>query len=461
MHIALIHPKISDGAVSITPPLGLAYLAAVLEKKGVRVTCLAADAEQLSCDQAAKRILELDVDVVGISTTTLSVNNAKRIWKRIKSDMSNVIGIAGGPHATVFPEELLGAGFDFVVRGEGESTISEIVDLLNGKTKIQEVRGLSYIEAGKMCHNDNRPLISDLDSLPYPAWHYFPLDLYHSEFKKSDLCLPIITSRGCPGHCVFCYKGLFGNRFRVRSPGKIVEEISFFIHRYGIEEFAVVDDSFTSIPIRVTRFCELLLEKKIVIPWSLPSGVRVDTASEQLFSALKSAGCYRIGFGVESGNDDILKSIKKNTTKEQARNAVEMAKNAMLEVYCFFMLGNLEETIDTLNDTIRFAIELNPDVAQFSIATPLPGSEMFNMLESNNRLISYNWEDYNYLKSRVNVFRHKHLSSSLLAKKLRQAYLAFYLRPGYIIGRIRQLKKSEDFLKNVQAFLRLFSILKK
>lgn len=164
---------------------------------------------------------------------------------------------------------------------------------------------------------------------------------------------------------------------------------------------------------------------------------------------------------MESGNDDILKSIKKNMTKEQARNAVEMAKNARLEVYCFFMLGNLEETIDTLNDTIRFAIELNPDVAQFSIATPLPGSEMFNILESDNRLISYNWEDYNYLKSRMNVFKHKHLNSSILAKKLRQAYLSFYLRPKYIIGRIRQLKKSEDLFKNVKAFLRLFSILKK
>ena len=247
----------------------------------------------------------------------------------------------------------------------------------------------------------------------------------------------------------------------MRSPEKIVEEISFLIRRYGIEEFAVVDDNFTSIPKRVERFCELLLEKEIAIPWSLPSGIRVDTASEQMFSALKSAGCYRIGFGVESGNDDILKSIKKNATKEQTRKAVEMAKNAKLEVYCFFMLGNLEETVDTLNDTIRFAIELNPNVAQFTIATPLPGSEMFNILESDNRLLSHNWEDYNYLNSRVNVFRHKHLSPSLLAKKLRQAYLSFYLRPGYIIGRIKRLKKSKDLLKDVKAFLRLFSILKK
>ena len=456
MKVLLVQPPIIHNAASVTPPLGLAYIGAVLEEKGVEVHCLLADVEHLSIDQIVERVCSVDPDIIGISTTTPSVNISIHLITRIKALLPKIVAIAGGAHATLFPGELLQSGFDYIVCGEGEETITDLMKVIDGKLDASHVAGLAYRNQNEIQVNKPRPFIKDLDVLPFPAWHLFPIHLYKSDFKKNDYCLPIITSRGCPGKCVFCYKGLFGNKFRFRSPENIVEELRYLIKTFHIAEYAILDDNFSTIPRRVFRFCELLHENNVTLPWSLSSGIRVDTASAEMFRALKAAGCYRIGFGVESGNEEILKIIQKNISKDQVRKAVRLAKEAGMEVYCFFMIGNLQETHSTIDDTIQFARELSPDVAQFSVATPFPGSEMYDTLLKEGRITAGSWDDFDYLSGRNNCFRHENLSQEEIAQRLKQAYRSFYLHPGYFLRRIKSIHSLSDLFKNIRGMSRLF-----
>ncbi|GAF69401.1 unnamed protein product, partial [marine sediment metagenome] len=385
-------------------------------------SCIASDAENLDAGQTSQKILSLGPDIVGLSVGTVAVNNSIRIAKRLKSSNPDVVTVAGGPHPTVLPDEFFEGGFDFVVRGEGERTIVDLISCVQGKKRIEDIPGLSYRSQNSIIHNKPRQMLKDLNTLPVPAWHLFPIERFRSDFKKTDRSLPILTSRGCPSRCTFCYKELFGNRFRVRSPRHVIQEIIQLKHQFDINEFSIMDDSFTSIPKRAIEICNLLVEENVNLPWSLPSGIRVDSVSEELIDALKRSGCYRVGFGVETGDPYIMQSIKKDVTIDQVRRAVEMAKTAGLITMCYFMIGNLQETEKQVDKSIAFAIELDPDFVQFGIATPYPGTQMYKTLEKEGRITSYNWDDYDSFNPNKMVFRHENLTPELISIKLRQSY---------------------------------------
>lgn len=461
MRFVLVQPP-SDrkGIVSITPPLGLPYIASVLESKQVTVSVIVSDAEGMSVDDTVDRVVASRPDVVGFSIGTLVALNSYRIASFVKEKIDNVVLIAGGPHATALPQDVLENGIDFVVIGEGERTIADFVDYLLNKKDLDDVDGIAYRRNGTTLYNKPRVLIDHLDELPLPAWHLFPIDKYKSEFKKTNRTLPIMTSRGCPGRCVFCYKGLFGNRYRTRSPQNILREILHLKSEFNITSFDIIDDSFTAGRKRALEVCRLIKENGVELGWGLPSGIRVDTVSEELMTALKEAGCYRIGFGVESGNDQILKAIGKNTTKDQIRRAVDLAKRMRFETSCFFIIGNLGETRQTIDDTIAFARELDPDVAQFTMAIPYPGTEMFDLLSSQNRILSHDWNDYDYFKSGHQIFEHENLEFDVIHRKLDEAYKRFYFRPKFMMRAILAIDDFEKLVKLLKAFFRLIKILK-
>jgi len=450
MHFLLLLPPLANKAMTPSPPVGLAYLAAVLKSKSIQVSTITPSSDNLELEQTVQNIIDKKPDVLAITVSTPAFNNTVTIAKRVKKSLYDVKIISGGPHATLFPADMIHNGIDIVVRGEGEQTIADLIRYFEGKTNIASIDGISYKHNGQIVNNKQRALIKDLDNIPFPAWEFFPIKKYESLFKKSKISLPVLTSRGCPGRCTFCYKGIFGSRLRVRSPENVLKEVVYLKDSFQIEEFSIIDDCFTIIPRRTIEFCNLMLKNEIRIPWTLPAGIRVDTASEELFRKLKEAGCYRVGFGIETGNADIMKSIKKGITLEQAQNAVALSKKFGIECTGNFMIGNLNESLKTVNDSIQFAIELDPDYAQFTRAIPFPGSEMYDTLLKDRKIISENWDDYDYLLTDKQIFMHDQLSHEQIQQKMKAAYRKFYLRPSAILREMKKKLSQEGLRKLIR-----------
>lgn len=447
MHFLILLPPLPRASMHPAPPVGLAYLAGALKSLGVLTETLMSDASELNADQTIELILEKKPNILACSVATPAFNNTVKIVNQVKRVLKDIRVIAGGPHATLFPEDMIFNGIDIVVRGEGEQTITELLGYFNGKVDISAISGISYRHNNRIVHNIDRLPIKNLDQIPFPAWEFFPIQKYESVFKKARLSLPVVTSRGCPGRCTFCYKGIFGSRFRIRSPESIIEEIIHLINNFNIEEFSIIDDCFTINAKRAMEFCDLLMKKNINIVWSLPAGIRVDTVSEELLIKLKASGCYRVGFGIETGNSEIMKSIKKGISLKQVTMAISLSKKVGLESTGNFMIGNLHETADTVNDTIRYAIKLDPDYAQFTRAIPFPGSEMYNTLSEEAKIISDNWDDYDYLSTDREIFIHDNLSHRTIQKKMKEAYRRFYIRPAFIIREIKKRLSREGLRK--------------
>jgi radical SAM superfamily enzyme YgiQ (UPF0313 family) len=446
MRITLVQPKFKSLS-GRQPPLGLAYLSAVLKQCGAKVSVIDANAEQISTDETVKRIVKSKPDTIGISATTPLINDATSMAQQIKLSIPDSTIILGGPHPTIMPEDVLKCGYvNIVVRGEAERTMEELYDFFNGKIALDSINGISYMKNGKVVHNPNRELIKNLDELPFPAWEYFPLNKYSGIVRKTDFNLPIMTSRGCPFGCIFCYKGIFGRSYRARSPKNVVDEIEYLVDNFKIKEFSIVDDNFTLNPKRAIEICDIIIKRDLIMPWCNPTGMRVETASLELFSKLKVAGCYRVYLAVESGDQKVIDFINKNITLEQARRAFEIAKKVGLETTAFFMIGNLNENEETMNKTIEFAKELDPDFVQFTIATPYPGTEMYERIKKDGKLFIERWDDLVLFKGAI--FEYKDLNLKLINRMHKKAIKSFYFRPKFIVKFLMKIRSIND-IKNL------------
>lgn len=461
MKVLLINPPVErkEGNIwkivsSSMPPLGLAMVASCLEKGGGSVKILDLPAEGLRVDDISAFIKKEKFDYFGITATTLVINNALAIAKIIKSYYPEAIIVFGGVHASIYPEMVLAHEFvDYVIRGEGEVSF---LDLLQGKRKA-EIGGLSYKENGEMKHNPPAPLIADLDLLPYPAYHLLPMKKYHPALGgyKRLPAISMLTSRGCPGVCTFCYKKMFGSKTRFRSAQSLVAEIEYLIAHYGIREIVFYDDTFTVHKDNVKKFCELLIEKNINLSWSCMS--RIDCTDEIVLQLMKQAGCHQICYGLESAEVQILKNIKKNISLQKAEKICQATKKAEITLRLAFMLGNPGESEETLNKTIDLALRLKPDLVQFNITTPYPGTEMFDWAKENKYLKTENWEDYDLSRAVMDL---PGASGELVEKYYRLAYRRFYFRWGYIINKIWTSLNPKVWLLYLRAFTRLLRIIK-
>jgi len=455
MKITLVQAPFKNYAI-VYPPLGLAYLAAALKRKPnpPDITIIDANAERLSARETADRILEAGTDLLGFTVTSPLVYSTLEIIDIVKSRRDIPI-IVGGPHPTIMAEHMLQNNkIDCVARGEGEETICEYYDYLTGSLPIEGIKGISFKGAAGVIHNPDRPLICDLDSLPLPAWELFPLKKYHSIAGKAGFSLPVITSRGCPYDCVFCYKGIFGRTYRARDPEKILQELNYLVRNFKIDEFTVLDDNFALDEKRAIKICDEITKSGLNKPWRISNGIAAKSVSSGLFPKLKEAGCYQVAMGVESGSQRILDSIKKGVTLEQIRSVAKAVKDAGLETIAFFMIGNLGEDEKAMDETINFAIELDPDFAQFTIATPYPGTRMRQLILDEGKLLSDNWQDYASYGG-LAVFEHGSLTPELMERKYKEAYRRFYLRPRYILRRLKQMGRPRE-LKNILSGLCVF-----
>jgi radical SAM superfamily enzyme YgiQ (UPF0313 family) len=389
--------------VTQSPPLGILYLASVLERAGYTV----AVEDMITSEYSISTLVDAyeSVPLVGISATTPAFNTACEIAKAFKMSSKATV-VMGGPHVTFTAEETIkNEQVDIVVRGEGEETISELAAyVLLGKGRLEDIKGLTY-RNNTIRSSPDRSVLENLDNLPFPARHLIDTGSYHLRGS-------IISGRGCPYKCQFCAAGpLSGYRYRVRSPENVIEEIEHCHTYFKFEEFFFADDSFTAFPERTTKICELIKELDFSPTWICES--RVNTVTPDLLKVMADAGCKKIQYGIEAGNNEILKSINKQITVEAVEQAVDWALDAGIQAACNFIMGHPDDTKETVRQTIAFANKLRSKgnvKTVFAIATPFPGTELWkNAEELGIEILTKNWDMYEGGNAVINT---RHLSVS-------------------------------------------------
>lgn len=466
----LLNPPMSQAEIysdynkmaPILAPLGICYIAAVLEKNGHNVRIIDSIAEKINKDKIIRRIEKYQPDIVGVTVTTASFFRAVELAELIKSIYKNILIVIGGPHVSSLPKESLSNCdfFDIGVFGEGEYTFLEIVDSYkNGslKNNLEKIKGISYRKNGRVFVNEPRRPIENLDELPYPARHLLPnISLYNTNlyvYERKPL-VHMVPSRGCPYECIFCDQNVHGKKWRVFSPEYIISEIEFVIKKYGVKTIHFQDDLFTLHPERVIKFCELLKEKKFDLTWNISS--RVNTLNEDLLKIIKDSGCRIIYFGIESGDENILKIIKKGHTIQQVKFAVNAAKKVGLIVHGSFIIGNPKETEGTIEETIKLALTLPLDAATFSMMTPYPNTEFYRMYSRYGKIKSFDWFQYRAHPDEA-IFVPYGLKSKYLLKKQKDAYKRFNFRLKIIFNALKQVKNIEKlrlYLNAIKILLR-------
>jgi len=437
----------------IHPPMGLAYIAAVLEKNDIPVKILEANAHDLNHFQIKKVIEEYNPSIVGITSTTPLIEEAHEIAELCKKDITVVIG---GIHASSMPDDTLKQfpRFDILVHGEGEFSFLEIVQ----GNSFAKIKGIYYRKNNKIIANPPRQLIDDLDSIPLPARHLLPMEKYFSAGAKEKPIDYLLSSRGCPYGCLFCADHLVhGRRFRYRSPENIIKEIEELVRR-GVRDFNFLDDNFTFLTSRAVEVCRMMiskgLNKKII--WRCTNGLRVDKIDLELLKLMKKAGCYLVALGIESGNEEILKKMKKSIDLNKVRIAVDLCNKAGIETKGLFMLGNLGENEKTMQDTINFAKSLNLDTATFNITTPYPNTDYWKIIKKEGEIFPKKFRDY-IAYGKV-IFKHDKINEKLLLEMQKKAYRKFYLRPRMFFKAIKKIRSPKQIKFYFSAMLSFVGI---
>lgn len=450
-------PSYVEEEAGFYPPLGLALIAGYLEEyTSFKVEIIDALAQKLSMQELETQIQQISPspDVIGITTTTFTLIDVQNIANIVKKINKNIHVVLGGSHVGIYPQETLAyKEVDSVVIGEGEVTFCELVKhLANGKS-LEGVKGVGFKKNGKIFINQPREYIQDLNSLPFPARHLLPLNKYYSIHGQKEKMTTMFTSRGCPYNCLFCYHA-FGKKFRFRNPKNVIDELQEIIN-LGIKEVFFFDDLFTVKKDVVMGICDEIIKRKLDIIWEIRA--RINTVDKEMLQKLKSAGCIRISYGVEAGTDRILKVLRKGITTEQVIEVFKLTKASGLITYADFMIGSPGETKEEILETIRFAQKINPDFAQFSITTPYPNTDLYQLGLSKEIFKEDFWLKFakNPTKDFIPQIWNENLSYDELIDLLNYAYKNFYVKPRFIIKRILKLKSIKDFFRYSKAALKI------
>lgn len=465
------------------PPMGLAYLGAVLEENNIEVKivdCLMEGWDNvvdttddivrigLSFEEIESIIRDYAPDIVGVNNLfTKQRDNAHKIYEISKKIDGSIITIAGGAHPTAMPELALSdKNLDYVVIGEGEQSLIDLIKVIEGKSDYSALDGLGYRQNGKIKIIPKTKFIQDLDTIPFPARHlldinkYFGLEASHGErrYKKFS---PIITSRGCSAKCTFCtaYK-VWGRKFRYRSAENVVAELKFLKDKYGIEEIMFEDDNVTLNPKRAEKIFDGMIDNKLDLKWDTPNGVAAWTLSEKLISKMKKSGCYKINFALESGNQYVLNNIIKKPLKlEKVSPLIKYAKRIGLDVGIFLVIGMPGETEEQMWDSFKMAKKLGIFFPHISVATPYPGSELYELCKEKK----YFKEDFSlddlYIRSFPLTTKNwdGEKLKEILAEGQKYLFIAFIKRHPFVFSKmliVRIVKNPVNYTKRIFAFLR-------
>ena len=440
------------------PPLGLAQLAAFVREQGYKVDLLDAVALDLSVEQVVEQVTAIEPRAVGLTALTSSFHRAVSVASQINKLLPDILTLVGGPHASAVPQMVMSENscFDLLVLGEGELTLVEIMEryrdagyerskLLEDHDKLREVDGIIFRNNDEIFQTAPRQLISNLDILPLPARDLLPMDRYiplPNQYRR----LPVVhmtTSRGCPHDCSFCSaSAVFGRRVRRLSVDRVMEEIKDAMELYDAREISFWDDTMTQNRKWMVTFCDALAQSGLDLTWTCYA--RVDTMDPPLLDKMKKAGCFNIFYGFEAGNQELLDLVDKRIRVEDSIRVCRWTREVGIEVRGSFMLGLPGETPELARQTINFALELDPDYAQFCLTTPYPGTRLYDKAEEFGRL-STELSDYHGWKA-VFVPYGYNSSEELLAME-RRAMLRFYFRPRYWLRTVRKLRRREDLFR--------------
>jgi anaerobic magnesium-protoporphyrin IX monomethyl ester cyclase len=435
--VTLVYPYFrpsNDNSIFRFPPLGLGYIAAYLKAYGVTVQLV--DCTFMDEEEALDRVRRSQPRIIGVQVM-FSMKEKAFQFARLLRNCCELL-VAGGPLPTSNPELFLSC-FDVVVIGEGEQTMLELVRAVEDGAGLASVPGIAFREKGEVRLTPRRGFIEDLDSVPFPSREMFDNSGYRDYYLKSFgyTTTSVMTSRGCPFQCDFCSRPVFGNRFRSRTARNIVEEVEA-VRKLGYERVWFADDCFTLDRKRLLSICDELVGRRVRVGWECLS--RVDTVDLAVAERMKKAGCVRVFFGIESGNDLILRVMRKQATVKQAREAVNVFRKVGVQTGAFFILGYPGEDDGTVLDTVDFASSLPLDYLSFTFPYPIPGTPLFDRVK--DRMVCEDWEEpdgFHLIKHRL-LFRSSFSENKLkfaVFKGMAQFYARRYLgRRGYgVLGK--------------------------
>ncbi|HVN67890.1 MAG TPA: radical SAM protein, partial [Candidatus Sulfotelmatobacter sp.] len=437
-----------------TPPLGLAWLAAVCRKNGFEPLIVDGPALHLTAQQTADKVLSYKPDYVGLTAANISIERAGQIAEFIKNAASDKIKIIiGGPHLTSVPERTmqLFPHFDIGVIGEGEVTIVELLQALAGGRGPEQVKGLIIRKNGALLRTGVRPLIQHLDELPMPAWDLLPdLKTFYCPPVHTVKCFPaalLVPSRGCPYQCTFCDRSVFGNRYRIFSVDYVIRMVRDLYDNYGIREIQFRDDNLTVNRQYLTELCTRLLAEPIKICWSCVG--RVNTIDPELLRLMKRSGCWSISYGIESGSQRILDEIKKGTTLAQIKQAINWTAQAGISTVGFFMAGLPGENAESMAATIKLVKELPLSEFHMTFFTPHPGTAVYPIADHYGVFT----EDWKKMSEWYPVFIPTGLTKEELVKYVKRANATFYFRPRIIVNYLKKIKSWRHLAVYFSGFL--------
>jgi len=457
MKIALIYPffgstnnqpniKVVAENYGVFPPLSLSYVAAVLENEGHEVKLIDANALNLSKSETLKLIKSFSPNLLMLGVTTYFFHQGLE-WIRFFKKNTELPIVVGGAHMSLYPAETLSYDeIDYGVIGEAEETLPEFVKAIASEKNLKEVRGVCYKNKGRIVITKPRGFFKNLDDSPFPARRLLPNEKYYSFISQRKNFTGLITTRGCPYKCVFCEQG--SKPYRIRSAKNVVDEIEECYNEYGIREIDIFDSSFSINKKRVLEICKQLRSRRIDLDWSVRT--RVDLVGREMLTVMSKAGCKRIYYGIESGDEQILRNIKKNSNLQLIRKTISLTKQIGIDTFGYFMIGNPGETEETIKKTITFAKSLDLDYAQFSKVSTLPGTELYELLKKDLRY-DY-WKEYVLDKSKEIVLpRHDcSFSEQEIQDFVKKAYKEFYFRPSYMIKALLRLKSWHEFKRSAK-----------
>jgi len=455
------NPEIIKSERGYDPPLGLLYLAGYLKQySNYELKIIDAQVEKLNYSQLKEKVEEFNPDVVGITAMTFTLLDVIKTAETVKEAHPGIKIVVGGPHVQIYAEETVNLkNIDFVVLGEGEKIFLELLKNINNFEVLKNTPGLVFKNNGKIINTGRPEYFTDLDSLPFPPREMLPYKKYSSLLAKEKIITTMFTSRGCPFACNFCDRPAMGKNFRARSAKNVVDEIEECL-KLNIKEIFIYDDTFTVNRQRVVDVCNEIINRNLNFTWDIRA--RVNTVDEELLCLLKKAGCIRIHFGVEAGTEKILKVLNKNISLEQVLTAFRLSKKIGIQTLAYFMIGSPTETEEDVLQTIKFMNKLDPDFVQITLLTPFPGTKIYQWALDQKVFPTDYWREFaaNPTLGFKTKYWTKELSKEDLERLLVVAYKKFYIRPSYIIKRIKAITSFAELYKKAKAGLRVL-IMKK